>query len=102
MFLRQYRFILRITPRKGVSGQLPGGQDQNQSPMATGTEMARRRFSPEARLRRRTRTTNPEIRDFQDGLKCLALQAPVVRLLDRLPRSEERRVGKECRSRWAP
>src|SRR3712207_9119707 len=23
-------------------------------------------------------------------------------LLDRMPRSEERRVGKECRSRWSP
>src|SRR5437867_2036385 len=27
-------------------------------------------------------------------------RAPVRRLLHRLPRSEERRVGKECRSRW--
>src|ERR1035437_624267 len=43
------------------------------------TSQATRRFSPEARLRRRTRTTNPETRDFQGGLKRLALQAPVVR-----------------------
>src|ERR1017187_5856208 len=50
---------------------------------------ARRRFSPEARLRRRTQTTNPEIRGFQYGLKRLALQAPVFRLLDRLPGCSE-------------
>jgi hypothetical protein len=45
---------------------------------------ARRRFSPEARLHRRMRITNPEIRDSQDGWKRFALQAAVVRLLDRL------------------
>src|ERR1039458_7189290 len=29
------------------------------------------------------------------------LRARVLRLLGRFPRSEERRVGKECRSRWS-
>ena len=32
----------------------------------------------------------------KDDVRSLALQAP------KYPRSEERRVGKECRSRWSP
>src|SRR3712207_9400200 len=32
--------------------------------------------------------------DFQDALRASLTKAP--------PRSEERRVGKECRSRWSP
>ena len=37
-----------------------------------------------------------------DGsLEMLRSEFPVVRLIE-LDRSEERRVGKECRSRWSP
>ncbi len=32
----------------------------------------------------------------------VAKQAKEVRGMDTVPRSEERRVGKECRSRWSP
>src|SRR4029077_10871561 len=33
--------------------------------------------------------------------KALLLSGEFVRVVDRLSRSEERRVGKECRSRWS-
>src|ERR1039457_808391 len=39
-----------------------------------------------------------EIRD----LPCFEYQTTVVVELYRVNRSEERRVGKECRSRWSP
>ena len=38
-----------------------------------------------------------ELRDFTEPDKDFA-----QRLLEGLTRSEERRVGKECRSRWSP
>src|SRR5687767_15435073 len=34
------------------------------------------------------------------GLDSVAVDALRAHLSERLPRSEERRVGKECRSRW--
>src|SRR5258707_8908179 len=52
--------------------------------------------------------------DFGDGFGCSGSATPrsikrlgrklsmPVQLLSRPPRSEERRVGKECRSRWSP
>ena len=52
----------------------------------------------------------PEIRiakhrkDFGHGFYCTELQAQADKWAKRFgtPRSEERRVGKECRSRWSP
>ena len=38
----------------------------------------------------------------EDALKRLAESVPDLILMDVLTRSEERRVGKECRSRWSP
>jgi len=54
--------------------------------------------------------------DIQDGVAVVTFDLPnesvnklnravkdeFVALFDRLERSEERRVGKECRSRWSP
>src|SRR3712207_6238788 len=44
------------------------------------------------------------VRDHALALACLRHGLPAVqaRGYDDLPRSEERRVGKECRSRWSP
>src|SRR2546430_9091088 len=56
----------------------------------------RRQESPGAsRQRRKEGTDAPEIPEHRGGQWCCrGLCAP--------PRSEERRVGKECRSRWSP
>ena len=35
-------------------------------------------------------------------LTCTMAQIPSVKVEDTKGRSEERRVGKECRSRWSP
>src|SRR2546422_10585830 len=35
-------------------------------------------------------------------IHCVQVDAPDVRILREAGRSEERRVGKECRSRWSP
>src|ERR1035437_2983313 len=41
--------------------------------------------------------------DAGDYGVCLACDEPIAeKRLRALPRSEERRVGKECRSRWSP
>ena len=42
-------------------------------------------------------TVRIELEAPEELRPCLALQA-----IDFVPRSEERRVGKECRSRWSP
>ena len=34
--------------------------------------------------------------------RCAEVMAPVAAKIKELGRSEERRVGKECRSRWSP
>src|SRR5437763_17196159 len=36
------------------------------------------------------------------GMPLAKLECSATRVTDFSPRSEERRVGKECRSRWAP
>ena len=41
----------------------------------------------------------PGVQEYYDTLD--ALDAP-TRISGRVTRSEERRVGKECRSRWSP
>src|SRR2546429_9536964 len=41
------------------------------------------------------------LRDVRFGLRIL-LKQPSFSLIAMLTRSEERRVGKECRSRWSP
>ena len=44
--------------------------------------------------------------DYRPGVRTLTLGTAALRSLDLVaiatPRSEERRVGKECRSRWSP
>src|SRR5229473_8648286 len=40
--------------------------------------------------------------DVAEQVPLLALEAHHLKLFDRSNRSEERRVGKECRSRWSP
>src|SRR2546423_15221376 len=40
--------------------------------------------------------------DRSPPLRVAAPSAPLLANGDRFPRSEERRVGKECRSRWSP
>ena len=37
-----------------------------------------------------------------DGLASLNLALPIYGIINGTGRSEERRVGKECRSRWSP
>ena len=44
--------------------------------------------------------TTSEIKDYFSEDKLTAKQE--ITILARLSRSEERRVGKECRSRWSP
>src|SRR2546430_9214351 len=36
------------------------------------------------------------------GTREAPMNSPISSLVERLSRSEERRVGKECRSRWSP
>ena len=43
-----------------------------------------------------------EARNGREALELFAREAPQVVILDIEMRSEERRVGKECRSRWSP
>ena len=48
---------------------------------------------------------NAQSRSFEVALSSLGLRYRLVggvRFYDRRERSEERRVGKECRSRWSP
>src|SRR6266850_5277937 len=44
----------------------------------------------------------PQLHVDVDREKAKALGVPLNDLFDTLARSEERRVGKECRSRWSP
>jgi hypothetical protein len=49
--------------------------------------------------------TPEQVRDMQarnERVVYLDVREPNEWNLGRLPRSEERRVGKECRSRWSP
>ena len=41
-------------------------------------------------------------RPFYDGLTAFMSSGPIVAAVLEKERSEERRVGKECRSRWSP
>ena len=43
-----------------------------------------------------------EVRDFNHYLQILLEKDPDLKSLEYMLRSEERRVGKECRSRWSP
>src|ERR1035437_1161011 len=46
---------------------------------------------------------NPEIQSALHAVNALLRRVPAVKSLpDPMVRSEERRVGKECRSRWSP
>ena len=40
--------------------------------------------------------------NYKTGTKFKALQSLVIPVQEHMYRSEERRVGKECRSRWSP
>ena len=44
-----------------------------------------------------------ETMTFKTNAKCMGCLAKIEEILqDKMNRSEERRVGKECRSRWSP
>src|ERR1022692_3648969 len=89
--------LIRVDTDGGLAGYGEAGRHrtdgtrphQNDEGTADRQGSARRRFFPGALQPRRTQITNPEIRDSRGGLKRLALQAPVVRLLDRLPGCSE-------------
>ena len=50
-----------------------------------------------------TRAKRERVEEFSDGLKVyLTTPALEGKANKQLLRSEERRVGKECRSRWSP
>src|SRR3712207_9154755 len=52
-----------------------------------------------------TRLDRPELARLREHCQAKAIDVVIVWRLDRLARSvrsEERRVGKECRSRWSP
>src|SRR2546425_12592741 len=78
----------RRTPAQGV----PPSRSRGQHSLATrtpGIGEARRLLRPPARWPRRVRSRRPGPRPDREPR-------------DSLVRSEERRVGKECRSRWSP
>ena len=54
----------------------------------------------QAHLKAGNRVVVPEIADYE--VRRELLRANKKKGLARLDRSEERRVGKECRSRWSP
>src|SRR3712207_9419595 len=57
----------------------------------------------EADLEERPAATLSERREFLRWVAGLSLsESTLSRMVRRLGRSEERRVGKECRSRWSP
>src|SRR5258708_21888252 len=65
----------------------------------------RRNFRPGVAPRRSTRTFSCHARSKISPKRAASNQQPLViqvLLLLNLTRSEERRVGKECRSRWSP
>ena len=43
-----------------------------------------------------------QIKETYRGFGFSAIETPCVEHIENLLRSEERRVGKECRSRWSP
>ena len=45
---------------------------------------------------------HPKRFSFRSSLKTYIFQIARNKAIDRVRRSEERRVGKECRSRWSP
>ena len=71
-----------------------------------------RKYSPRAvalldagavdRLARQLAPPRPELLSGPEGLVALARDGDADVVVSALVRSEERRVGKECRSRWSP
>src|SRR5258707_13146628 len=60
-------------------------------------------FVPAVRRRSLRVLTLPEREDISRGIACGSSIRKIAQHLDRAAsRSEERRVGKECRSRWSP
>ena len=53
---------------------------------------------------KRMKRTEDSLRDLWDNIKCTNIRITGVPEEEekRKGRSEERRVGKECRSRWSP
>ena len=49
-----------------------------------------------------TEATNMVTSYFDPGTKLIYAIGAVIGLIGGVKRSEERRVGKECRSRWSP
>src|SRR3989441_7928184 len=58
--------------------------------------------APRTRVARRTENTRPSLLPFLIGIAILIAGFWFLRFISNLQRSEERRVGKECRSRWSP
>ena len=49
--------------------------------------------------------TSPHLVDYRERIRVdgeMVSEASLVAAFERIARSEERRVGKECRSRWSP
>src|SRR3990172_13388758 len=92
-----FRLFLGDRGGNDVCGEpLPDGRGEGSSPSAP--------RSPVARLLpvRRARLLLGDGGDAGDGQVLLPERVHAAPPRDRLPRSEERRVGKECRSRWSP
>src|SRR3712207_9190572 len=75
----------------------PGGAAVRGRQLATLDRLAHERF------------TDPTMRELLEGLRSYEEDLPhdsdeaaLIRVTRREYRSEERRVGKECRSRWSP
>src|SRR3989475_4207550 len=70
---------------------------------ALGEEFVNRAFSPELKRKtlHMTRQIEQAMHDELVGLEWMGAETR-QKALEKLRRSEERRVGKECRSRWSP
>src|SRR3712207_7074488 len=86
---RTMTFLDRLTGFFRKGGESDGGKSDLQKNMEKALEMK------QAAGRQ---TTTPEHQTAHEG----EVQGQQMSMTDRDARSEERRVGKECRSRWSP
>src|SRR5256885_6609786 len=59
-------------------------------------------FDDPHELARFAATAHVSVEEFRNQFERLIEEEPPPLVLDPVVRSEERRVGKECRSRWSP